>query len=78
MTDDERTARVQYKLMVRSCYVPSSNSYKGVGERGIGMCKRWRAKFETFLEDMGTPGRGQQLHRIRDSEPFSKDNCYWG
>lgn len=44
---------------------------------GNRVCKRWRASFEAFLEDMGKRPLGCALSRWDHRKGYSKENCYW-
>lgn len=42
-----------------------------------GICENW-SDFMKFVEDMGQKPIGKRLLRKLTSQPFSKENCYWG
>jgi hypothetical protein len=63
--------------MVQRCYNFKHPSYEDFGGRGILVCDRWIASFETFLADMGSCPPGFNLSLIDDCGGYSPDNCKW-
>lgn len=45
-------------------------------ERKVTMPASWET-FEGFVADMGKRPAGTQLARRDETEPYSKENCYW-
>jgi hypothetical protein len=62
--------------MKRRCFNPRHRAYPWYGDRGIGVCERWR-KFENFYADMGDPPPGMSLDRINPNGNYEPGNCRW-
>lgn len=63
--------------MIRRCSVPTCNSYKNYGGRGISVCERWM-DFDNFFEDMGNrPSSIHSLDRINNDGNYEPSNCKW-
>lgn len=67
-----------YRAMLRRCYDENHKDYPYYGGRGIGVCPRWKASFESFLEDIGeAPSESHTLGRIRNDGMYENGNCRW-
>lgn len=64
--------------MKRRCYRKEDPQYQRYGARGIGMCQRWFASFEDFLEDVWhRPGPEYSLDRIGNDGNYEPSNVRW-
>lgn len=68
-----------WSQMKQRCYNQRSPSYHKYGARGIGVCKRWKASFAAFLEDMGNrPSMAHTLDRFPNNNGnYEPGNCRW-
>lgn len=67
-----------YQCMRTRCYTEDSGSYVRYGGRGIRVCDRWLASFESFLADMGlAPSSKHQLDRVNPDGDYEPGNCRW-
>ena len=67
-----------WERMKARCYMPSHNSYKNYGGRGIAVCDAWRSSFASFLADMGErPSDDYSLDRINNDGNYEPRNCKW-
>lgn len=66
-----------YTEMKGRCNNPANKKYHLYGARGIKVCARWAASFESFAEDMGERPQGMSIERINGNLGYSKDNCKW-
>lgn len=71
----------EYKVwssLIDRCHNENNRHYKNYGGRGIAVCKRWRDKFENFINDMGPrPSPSHTVERKNNSCGYSPFNCRW-
>ncbi len=66
-----------WRHMLRRCYDINDIRFRFYGGRGIIVCDEWKNDFEKFLSDMGAKPKGYTLHRLKNDQNYSKDNCAW-
>jgi hypothetical protein len=71
-----RTYRCWENMKTR-CHNPKAPSFEYYGLIGIGVCPRWDASFDAFLEDMGEAPEGLSIDRIDPWDDYRRDNCRW-
>jgi len=71
-----RTYR-KWDSMIGRCHRQSHPAFKYYGQRGITVCERWRASYESFLADMGEAPAGLWLDRIDGAKSYEPGNCRW-
>jgi hypothetical protein len=62
--------------MKQRCLNSNNPEWDIYGGRGIQVCERWM-KFENFLADMGERPEKHVLHREKNDEGYSPENCKW-
>lgn len=65
-----------WESMHRRCYLPSQDSYKDYGGKGVGISYAWH-KFENFVRDMGEQPETLTLDRKNPLLGYSAENCRW-
>lgn len=64
--------------IIGRCEDKSGTGWEDYGGRGIKMCPKWRARFETFLVDMGPrPSPTHSIERKNNDGNYEKENCVW-
>lgn len=67
-----------WRSMCDRCRLPSHQSWKNYGGRGITVGSEWAASFEAFWRDMGpTYQPGLSLDRIDNNGSYTAQNCRW-
>lgn len=72
-----RAMKAALGTTIQRCHNPTNRQYAYYGARGITVCRRWRASFKNFVEDMGLRPEGLTLERKVGTKGYCKSNCVW-
>lgn len=62
--------------MLQRCLIPTHQSFKHYGGRGIRVCERWK-DFNNFLADLGPRPYAFSLERVNVNGNYEPANCRW-
>lgn len=67
-----------WRSMIGRCTKSNYKKYELYGGRGITVCDKWSASFESFLADMGERPTGMTLDRYPNQNGnYEPGNCRW-
>lgn len=66
-----------YHNMIARCCNPKNKRFNDYGGKGITVCSRWLASFQSFLDDMGICPEDMTIDRKDNNLSYYPSNCRW-
>lgn len=66
-----------WATMIQRCENPNDDGYARYGAKGIRVCVKWQASYQSFLSDMGEAPEGMTLDRKDNAKGYEPGNCRW-